>query len=83
MNSKRTMSEILIDADNNSTDFNYLRGLISEIAERSDDFTKEQMEFMREHFNGYIMKIPNYESLVTAAIFGGIADIVNKGMKIK
>ena len=81
MEQKRTMSQILIDADNNSTDFNYLRGLISEISKRSEDFTKEQMEFMREHFNGYIIKIPNYENLVMEALIGGIGDIVNRGMK--
>ena len=81
MGSKRTMSEILIDADNNSTDFNHLRGLISEISKRSEDFTREQMEFMREHFNGYIIKIPNYENLVMEALIGGIGEIVNRGMK--
>lgn len=50
----KTMTEILNDADNHSTDFKYLKELVDDIKANKEHFTTEEMDHMKKHFFAYL-----------------------------
>lgn len=70
--SRRTISEILTDADNNPTDFNCLNKLAIEVSEHYHSFTEPERDYIKEHLSNYMSKIPNVEALKVKAVMAYI-----------
>lgn len=76
---KRTISEILIDSDSNPTDFAHLNKLVIEVSENYDSFTQKEKEYIKEHINNYMEKIPNINNLKVSAVI----EYINSKIKRK
>lgn len=67
----KTMTEILNDADNHSTDFKYLKELVDEVKSNKENFTPEEMDHMKKHFFRYLSGMfhrPEVQLAVASAV---------------